>query len=32
MLTGFDCNAVVATGVIVPERTKIQSCTVWNDN
>lgn len=26
----IDCNAVVAVGAIVPEKTKIQSCTVWN--
>jgi lipopolysaccharide/colanic/teichoic acid biosynthesis glycosyltransferase len=26
----IDCNAVVAAGAIVSEKTKIQSCTVWN--
>lgn len=25
----IDCNAVVASGTSVPEKTKVQSCTVW---
>lgn len=28
----IDCNAVVAAGEVVSEKTKIQSCTVWNNN
>jgi len=28
----IDCNAVVAAGAVVSEKTKIQSCTVWNNN
>lgn len=26
-----DCNAVIASGTIVPQRTKVDSCTVWNE-
>lgn len=28
----IDCDAVVVAGAIVSEKTKIQSCTVWNNN
>ncbi|MDD2981588.1 MAG: hypothetical protein PHN80_16690 [Hespellia sp.] len=28
----IDCNAVVAAKAIVPEGTKVYSCTVWNNN
>lgn len=27
----IDCNAVVASVAVVPEKTKIMSCMVWNE-
>lgn len=26
----IDCNAVVACGAVVPNKKKVESCTVWN--
>ena len=26
----IDCNAVVASRAVVPEKTKVTSCTVWD--
>lgn len=28
----IDCNAVVASGATVPDKTKVMSCSVWNKN